>query len=93
MKAFITAVLFLGLTILHIWLARNESPLSYFTPLLGALVFAAFQGDIRDWAKGIYIRTGELDENGSPIKRINKFKVLFIMLGLWLYFVSFYDRG
>lgn len=93
MKSVITGLLFLGLTILHIWMGRNELAISYFTPLVGALLFAAFEGDIKDWAKGIYIRTGELDENGFPVKRINKFKVLFIMMALWLYFVSFVDRG
>lgn len=93
MKEFITGVLFLALTILHIYLSRIESSLSFFLPLVGALVFAAFQGDIKDWAKGIYIRTGDLDENGMPVKRINKFKVLFIMMAIWLYFVSFVDRG
>jgi hypothetical protein len=93
MKAFITAILLLGLTILHIWMGRNELSYSYFTPLLGALLFAAYQGDIKDWNKGIFIPTGVLDEFRNPIKRVNKFKVLFIMMALWLYFASFYDRG
>lgn len=93
MKSVITGLLFLGLSILHMWLARNEAGISYFTPLLGALLFAAHEGDIKDWAKGFYIPTGTLDEYGKPAKRINKFKVLFLMMAAWLYFVSFIDRG
>lgn len=94
-SGFITGVLFLGLFILHIWLGRIEAAISYISPLFGALLFASYVGDIKDWAKPLYIpeECALCVEGQKPPKRINKFKVLFIMMALGLYFASFADRG
>lgn len=88
-------ILFLGLFILHIWLGRIESAISYVSPLFGALLFASYVGDLKDWNKPLYIVDNcALVANGQkPPKRINKFKVLFVMMALGLYFASFADRG
>ena len=93
MKNVNTGVLVLGLSILHIWLGRIESVYSYVLPLVGGLILASHLGSIKDWAKGFMIGTGEKDEFGKEIKRINAFKVVFVGFTLWLYFCSFVDRG
>ena len=94
-SGFVTGVLFIGLVILHIWLGRIDAPISYFSPLLGALLFASYVGNIKDWAKPLYIpeECALCAEGEKPPKRINAFKVLFIMMPLGLYFASFADRG
>ena len=94
-SGFVTGVLFIGLVILHIWLGRIDAPISYFSPLLGALLFASYVGNIKDWAKPLYIpeECALCAEGEKPPKRINAFKVLFIMMALGLYFASFADRG
>lgn len=93
MKQFVIAALFLSISMLHIWFARIEWGYTLISPLFGALLFAALVGDIKDWAKGFRISTGELDDEGKEIKRLNVFKIVFIVFALWLYFCSYTDRG
>lgn len=89
MKNVITGVLVLGLAILHIWLGRIESPISYVSPILASFLFATYVGGFKGWSEPF--STPDPVQLGT--KRANLTKGLFVLMTLALYGCSFIDRG
>jgi hypothetical protein len=87
MKSLGTAVLFLGLVILHIWMGRIESPISYVSPLFGGLLLGAYVWGLSGWNKPFVTK----DPEGKLIP--NGLKVTFVLVTFFLYICSFVDRG
>jgi hypothetical protein len=81
-------LLFLALVILHIWLNRIASPISYVSPIIGGFLFAYAMVGLKDAKKPFSQAT---DQEGVIAR--NPFRWIFILMTIGLYAVSFIDRG
>ena len=81
-------LLFLAIVILHVYLSREASLLSWITPIPSALLFTAFTYGLQDIAKPW---NGPVEENGSRKRNGSKWITLFLTIAL--YVIGFIDRG
>lgn len=88
LKNFLRVLLFLAIALLHVYLSREASVLSWVTPFPSALVFTAatygLQGLRQPWS-------GATDQEGV-IQR-NASKWILLLLTIALYAIGFIDRG
>ena len=89
MKNVVRGILFLGLAILHIWMAREEMFISYFTPPVGAFIFAVWVGGFKALSEP-FTRP---DPNIPGGKFINLTKGAWIIMTIALYGCTLIDRG
>jgi hypothetical protein len=81
-------ILFLAIAILHVWLSRIASPLSWITPIPCAAIFTAATYGLSDITKPW---SAPKDEYGAS-KR-NGSRWIMLLMSLALYVIGFIDRG
>ena len=88
MKEFGKVVLFLAIVILHVFLSREASPLSWVLPVPCALIFTAatygLQGLRQPWSQPTD-QEGVVQRNGS--------KWILLLMTIGLYAIGLIDRG
>lgn len=88
MKEFGKVVLFLAIVILHVFLSREASPLSWVLPVPCALIFTAatygLQGLRQPWSQATD-QEGVVQRNGS--------KWILLLMTIALYVIGLIDRG
>jgi hypothetical protein len=81
-------LLFLAIVILHVYLSREASLLSWITPIPCALLFTAFTYGLQDIAKPW---NGPVEANGS--RKRNGSRYILVFLSIALYIIGIIDRG